>query len=658
MSFTNVPADLRGLPQWVIYGRPGTEPGSRPWKTPYRPQFPDMRAAANQPRTWSGFDQAVDAHNRAGFAGIGFVFAAGGGLVGVDLDNCIQDGQLDPGAAAWVERFNSYTEVSPSGKGLHIFCRGELPGKGVKRPLAEMYDRGRYFTITGDSYGPPRPLQPAQEAIDALYAELTARRDTDAGEAGETPTEGERTPVGLSDGELLEKAMTASGGEAFLALWEGDITGYPSQSEADQALCNRLAYWTNGDRERIDRLFRQSGLMREKWDRATGGSTYGDLTIDSAIRSMRQGYDPASYYQTAARWDFALVLDDAVSTFTAQELMEAELGETQYLVVELLPQGLGLLTSPPKYGKSWLVLDLCLAVTQGASFLGHETHACGCLYLALEDSPRRLKSRMKKLLAGRPAPAGLVFKTTAPDLSNGLLDILERHMEEYPDTGLIAIDTLQMVRGQADKTESAYQYDYREMRTLKAFADRHGVLLLLVHHLRKAGDDTDPHNRISGTNGILGAADTSLVLTKARKADATATLSVTGRDVESSDTVVEFDKDSCRWKPLGALEWVREQEALQEYQESPIVKTIKALLEQNGGKWRGSMSDLMEAGRDIAGVNLAESPRSLTGKVKDLESRLFEHDGIAHTRPKNGNSGGGPHIFYSCTVDAHTPEKQ
>lgn len=153
--------------------------GGRKWKTPYRPQFPELKAAANQPRTWSGYDLAFDAHSQAGFAGIGFVFAAGGGLVGVDLDNCIQGGQLDPSAAAWVERFNSYIEVSPSGKGLHIFCRGELPGKGVKKPLAEMYDRGRYFTITGDSYGPPRPLQPAQEAIDALYAELTARRDTD-----------------------------------------------------------------------------------------------------------------------------------------------------------------------------------------------------------------------------------------------------------------------------------------------------------------------------------------------------------------------------------------------------------------------------------------------------------------------------------------------
>lgn len=338
------------------------------------------------------------------------------------------------------------------------------------------------------------------------------------------------------------------------------------------------------------------------------------------------------------------------STFTARELMAAELGETRYIVVDLLPQGLSLLASPPKYGKSWLVLDLCISTAQGGTFLGHVANKCGVLYLALEDGPRRLKKRMKKLLDGKPAPDNLIFKTAAPDLSNGLLDVLEMHMQQHPDTGMIAIDTLQTVRGPSGKNESAYQYDYREMRELKVFADRHGILLLLVHHLRKMKDDADPHNQISGTNGILGAADTSLVLMKEKKADSTATLSVTGRDVESSDTVLEFDTDTCRWKPLGDLAFVSEQEAQRRYEENPIVKTIKMLLEQNGGKWRGSMTDLMEWGRDIARVNLAENPRRLTEEVKKLESDLYIRGSIAHRRSKNGK-GGGAHVFYSLSVD-------
>lgn len=401
---------------------------------------------------------------------------------------------------------------------------------------------------------------------------------------------------------------------------------------------------------RNDTLFRLACKLRR--DGLNEGEIMGAVRVMNESRcSPPLSDDEISVIcRQAAKYKAGELLGDAPNTdspentFTAQELMLAELGETRYVVVELLPQGLALLTSPPKYGKSWMVLDLCISTALGAQFLGHKTNRCGVLYLALEDGPRRLKGRMRKLLAGQPAPANLVFKTAAPDLSNGLLDVLERHMKQHPDTGLITIDTLQVIRGQPAKNESAYQYDYREMRQLKSFADRHDVVLLLVHHLRKMGDDSDPHNRISGTNGILGAADTSLVLTKTKKADNTATLSVTGRDVESSDTVVEFSKLTCRWKPIGSREDVDAQIREGLYRGDPIVRTIKALLERNGGKWRGTMSDLMDAGRDIEHVNLAENTRQLSSDVRDLESLLFEFDGIRHRRIKNG-SGGGEHIF-------------
>ena len=631
-----IPAELRELSQWVAWGS---------GKVPYQPGSAS-RASSKSPDTWGSFEQACADVVAGRCAGIGFVFAAGGSIVGVDFDHCLDGEQLDPWVADWVDRFDSYTEISPSGTGLHIFCLGQLPGKGVKKSQAEMYDQGRYFTVTGDCCGPSRPLRAAQETIEALYAELTARR------AAGAPTMAERKPVDLTDDELLEKAMRAKGGEEVLALWEGELTDYPSQSEADQALCNRLAFWTNGDPERIDCLFRQSALMREKWDRPTGDSTYGQLTIESAIRSMQKGYDPEEYHRQEAIRDFTPQAKE-LNVISAPELMKADLGETQFIVVDLLPQGLSLLASPPKYGKSWFVLDLCIAVARGTRFLGHETHPCGCLYMALEDSQNRLKSRMEKLLGGAPTPRNLSFVTVAPDLSNGLIDMLEQYLRQYPDTGLIAIDTLQRIRGQMPRNESAYNYDYREIGDLKAFADRRGILVLLVHHLRKMGDDTDPHNRISGTNGIMGAVDTSLVITKAKRSDDTATLSVTGRDVESSETVLEFDKGACKWKPLGSLEEVSEQEARREYQESPLIRTIETLIERGGGIWRGTMSDLMEAGREIAGVNLAATNRALSTMVNKMGGPMFDYDGIVHTRAKNG-SGGGKHSFYKYTVDAHT----
>lgn len=333
-----------------------------------------------------------------------------------------------------------------------------------------------------------------------------------------------------------------------------------------------------------------------------------------------------------------------LSTISAAALQGKDIPPIRWIVENLIPAGLNILASPPKYGKSWAVLDLGLAVTAGGRFLGYQTNPCEVLYLALEDSERRLKSRMIKLLAGKNAPAGFHFATAAHDMDNGLFDELEGFLKAHPKTGLIIIDTLQRVRGAVHGKEGAYAADYREVGGLKAFADRYGIAVLLVHHLRKMADDSDPFNRISGTNGLMGAADTALVLTKEKRGDENATLSIVGRDVESSDTVLRFNKDTCRWENLGDADWFAEQQARVEYQESGLVRTIKKLLEQ-GGEWTGTAQQLLDAGRFIARTSLADSARALTNKLKGLDNLLLEYDGIAHERKGNG-SGGGKHRFY------------
>lgn len=333
-----------------------------------------------------------------------------------------------------------------------------------------------------------------------------------------------------------------------------------------------------------------------------------------------------------------------LSTISAAALQGKDIPPIRWIVENLIPTGLNILASPPKYGKSWAVLDLGLAVTAGGRFLGYQTNPCEVLYLALEDSERRLKSRMIKLLAGKNAPAGFHFATAAHDMDNGLFDELEGFLKAHPKTGLIIIDTLQRVRGAVHGKEGAYAADYREIGGLKAFADKHGIAVLLVHHLRKMADDSDPFNRISGTNGLMGAADTALVLTKEKRGNENATLSIVGRDVESRDTVLRFNKDTCRWENLGDADWFAEQQARVEYQESGLVRTIKKLLEQ-GGEWTGTAQQLLDAGRFIARTSLADSARALTNKLKGLDNLLLEYDGIAHERKGNG-SGGGKHRFY------------
>lgn len=365
----------------------------------------------------------------------------------------------------------------------------------------------------------------------------------------------------------------------------------------------------------------------------------------------RKQQDPETFMRQALQSDKPTI---KLTTISARALQEKDIPPAIFVVDKLLTAGLAMLASKPKMGKSWMVLDLCLAVSAGLPFLGYQTNAGECLYLALEDTERRLKSRMNKLLQGQRAPEGFYFSVSARDIENGLIDELESHLLEHPQTKLIVIDTLQKVRPASTGRVGAYEADYRAMTPLKTFADAHGLCVLLVHHLRKMGDDGDPFNRISGTNGIVGALDTSMVLDRAVRADENATLSIIGRDIESQGKVVKFNKETCRWEMQGDADWLAEQWARLEYQDNPIVKTIKKLLDQSpDGQWDGSMSELLNAGRYIARANLAPNSRKLTIEVTKLEPLLLDYDGITHSRTKNG-SGGSKHCFSRCNSNVDT----
>lgn len=333
-----------------------------------------------------------------------------------------------------------------------------------------------------------------------------------------------------------------------------------------------------------------------------------------------------------------------LETISAVELQHKDLPPVQFVVDGLLPYGLNILASPSKYGKSWMVLALCLAAGAGKPFLGYSTSPCGCLYLALEDSQRRLKTRMNKLLNGGTPPAGFHYATASHAIGDGLLDELGDFLQRHPGTGLIVIDTLQKVRGGSYAGESSYATDYREVGALKRFADDHGVSVLLVHHLRKMRDEGDPFNMISGTTGIMGAADTTLVLTKEKRNADNALLSIVGRDVEPGEKVLRFSPETCQWESLGDADQYAERQARVDYQESPMVQTIKKLLEDNPDGWSGTMGQLMDAGKEIAGVYLAGTPAQLAKDLKAMERVLFDNDRIVHRVSKNG-SGGAKHTL-------------
>ncbi len=149
LNHTRIPQELKDLPQWVLWQL--EERGGTKTKVPYQPQKPKLRASTTDPATWGTFDQAMGLARGHGFSGIGFVFSADDPYCGIDLDKCRdpQTGEVESWALDIICTFNSYTEVSPSGRGVHIIIKGKLPKQGRRKGKIEMYDQSRFFTITG-----------------------------------------------------------------------------------------------------------------------------------------------------------------------------------------------------------------------------------------------------------------------------------------------------------------------------------------------------------------------------------------------------------------------------------------------------------------------------------------------------------------------------
>jgi hypothetical protein len=233
------------------------------------------------------------------------------------------------------------------------------------------------------------------------------------------------------------------------------------------------------------------------------------------------------------------------TAWAADELMAATFPEPRWAVPGILAEGVSLLAGPPKVGKSWLSLGLALTVADGGKAFGRiDVHGGPVLYLALEDTPRRLQTRMTKILAGQPAPTGLTLATTCPALAEGGDDAIAAWLEHNPSARLVVIDVFAKIRG-TSRGMSGYDADYAAVGRAKQLADAHGVAVVLVHHVRKTGS-RDFLTEVSGTNGLVGAADATLVLKRARgRADGV--LHVTGRDIDEVEYALSFQPSSCTW---------------------------------------------------------------------------------------------------------------
>lgn len=311
----------------------------------------------------------------------------------------------------------------------------------------------------------------------------------------------------------------------------------------------------------------------------------------------------------------------------ARTLQGMDIKPLRFVVQGLLPEGLSMLASPPKYGKSWMMLDLGICVASGQPFLGRSTQSGRVLYLALEDSRRRLRERANRLLASETAPANLDLQIRARTLDDGLLEQMHQYMLDNPDTVLIIIDTFARVRGKS-ASEYSYNNDYFQMGRLKKFADYHHVALLLVHHLRKLRDEGDPFNQISGTNGIFGALDTAMVLTRDKRDDAVSALSVTGRDLDGFEEQLRFDKVSCHWETLGDAEAYRARSALEQFRHDPLTAAVQRLTAAHPRGWEGSSKELMNECARLMGRPPLENVGRCVSELDRLKKYLRDEEKI------------------------------
>jgi putative DNA primase/helicase len=284
-SVYQAPGELRTADQFVCWCEEDRDGDIT--KVPY--SVHGGRASSTNPKTWAPFEDAIAYAEEHSMSGVGFVFTKDDPYAGIDLDKCrdTKTGDIEPWARKIVDALDSYTEVSPSETGLHIFVKATLPGRNNRKGPVEMYESRRYFTLTGKHLdGTPTEIHGRQDVLERLY------RHVFEDEKRTDETNGHRrraASLDVGDEDLLKLAMRAKNSEKFSRLWRGDTSDYAGDdSRADLALCSLLAFWTDGDPGRMDHLFRRSGLMREKWNR----HDYRERTFNKVLEGRTEFYQP------------------------------------------------------------------------------------------------------------------------------------------------------------------------------------------------------------------------------------------------------------------------------------------------------------------------------------------------------------------------------
>ena len=338
----------------------------------------------------------------------------------------------------------------------------------------------------------------------------------------------------------------------------------------------------------------------------------------------------------------------SLKVFNADYFNNAEIRQPDPIIDKILFPGLGMLGSPAKMGKSYMMLQLCMSVATGKPFMGFSVnHPGDVLYMDLQGSDARTKKRLQ-LMGFDPMPNGTDIVYESEKTDTGLMDQLEEWIKSKSNPVLIVIDMLQQVKGTQKRTEDAYQADNRILEPLHDLALKHNLSIFCVMHTRKGNSRIpvdDPYNEIIGSVAQFGTADNAWMILGKRDEEEKR-LSVICRDSEEGqmDYGVRF-RDHL-WTAAGTIEELLKQQEEKSYSMSPVIFTIKKLVEESGGGWSGTMKDLVEETAQKTGQYPASTPEAMKKEVSKFEYRLSV-DGIKIKYPgKNGGMYGRRYTFY------------
>lgn len=500
-----IPDELKARIQWVTWRLDHREGESKPTKVPYRTQ--DRKANPIDPTTWLSFEAAYSLYERGGFDGIGFVFSPDDPYCGIDLDPELPESDRQ----TILQRFGSYTELSPSGHGQHIIVKAKLPGGGRKKGPLEVYAQARYFTMTGRRLlACPDTIEEQQETVEWLLASYfpISQRVTQSNCNG--------GGVQAADDELLARAFDAKNGDKLRRLYNGDTTPYPSASEADLSLASTLAFWTGPDPARLERLLQGSRLVRDKWgERHYGdGQTYLQAVIAKALSGRTEFYTAGNHAngqseeQAESGGEGRKSLADALVDF--KDLLTLRLPERKRYLPWLAAGSSSMVFGSRGVGKTCFGLGLATALTTATPFLRWPiSDPVGVLYIDGEMQLDELRTRAAQLLP-EPPKAPLKFLTselvyhrtqrdlvlTSDEVRAEIMAILDGHSE----VNIVIFDNVSALFSGIDEDRKR---DWEPIAAWLIKLRHRGLATLLVHHAGNSGRQRGTSGREDSLDAVI-----------------------------------------------------------------------------------------------------------------------------------------------------------